>query len=342
MAVYSKPNYSIGVWAQDGTMYTPTSEKISLGHVVERPPFEIVNFVENRQDQAIAYLFQVGIATWDKNTTYTTQGFTSYNGNVYQAISQNSDKQPDLNKNIWKLKWASSDDFESLKAIVNSIRTTEGYLGLYVSKANPVMTGKCSGVAYTANVGLNSSGSLKVGYGFNTKLSDGIFHNGTNTVVQKNGSVIAVFNPDVDVTKSSTDVVTVKDLQKYMQQYRVGDLYITTSTINPSVALGYGQWRRYAEGKAIVGASEQNSDPSWTRGVGSTYGEYDHKLTIDEMPRHRHDIDISGQDTGNAERPDGTSRTDARNYVPTEYEGGDKAHNNVQPSIVVCIWLRTA
>lgn len=340
MPTYSRPNYSTGVWASEGTMYTPTSEKINLGHVVEKPPFEIVNYIENRQDSAIAYLLQVGISDWDKNTTYTNNAFVSFNGDVYQAISQNSDKQPSTNPAIWKIKWAKSDDFESLKAIVNSIRNSDGYLSFYVRKNLPVMTAKCSGTSYLANTGLNSSGSLNVGYGFNSRTSDGLYHNGTNPVIQKNGAVIAVFNPDVDITKSSTDVVTMKDLIKYTQQYRVGDLYLTTNPSDPSVTLGYGTWERYGEGKALVGMSTKTSDPAWTKGISSQFGSYEHKLTVDEMPSHNHTFSMNPQDAGDAQSADGTGR--ANTSFSTEYAGGDKAHNNVQPSITVLVWRRTA
>lgn len=346
MPTYSRPNYSTGVWSSEGTMYTPTSEKINLGHVVEKPPFEIVNYIENRQDSAIAYLLQVGIADWDQNTTYTTNAYTSFNGDVYQAQSQNSDKQPSTNPSIWKIKWAKSDDFESLKAIVNSIRNSDGYLTHYVSKNSPTMYNKCLGTSYLANTGLNSSGSLNVGYGFNGKTSDGLYHNGTNPVIQKNGAVIAVFNPDVDITKSSTDVVTMKDLQRYMQQYRVGDLYLTTNPTDPATTFGYGTWERYAEGRALVGvASPTGSTPEWTKYSGSNFGSYTHTLSVGEIPPHSHENNIPTYGESGAPNnmiANGQKQDNTRAVWSTSDTGGGQAHNNVQPSITVFIWRRTA
>ena len=97
-----------------------------------------------------------------------------------------------------------------------------------------------------------------------------------------------------------------------------------------------------------------------TYGAGSTGGEAQHKLTIDEMPNHRH---LPYAD-GNSTNPDfkllmgsdteykdsaGTSRyrVQTSNYVKgfeayTNSVGGSQPHNNMPPYYSMPFWIRTA
>ncbi len=139
---------------------------------------------------------------------------------------------------------------------------------------------------------------------------------------------------------------------------KVNDLYLTTTDYvdgsEVATALGYGTWARYAEGRAIVGLSDNVGDPAWTKTLGSTTGEYEHTLTVEEMAAHNH-----GQRTdsdGGADQPQVTNisgsidglrghtdpATSGKTQVMTDFAGSNQPHNNVQPSIVIGIWRRTA
>ena len=119
---------------------------------------------------------------------------------------------------------------------------------------------------------------------------------------------------------------------------KVGGIFISTDSTNPATALGYGTWQLTSKGRAIVGYSDVANDPNWTKTIGSTFGEFDHMLTIEEIPEHDHKgvVKASNQtySGGNGSRftSDGT----------TDKAGGGQAHNNVQPSMVFAIWKRTA
>lgn len=124
-------------------------------------------------------------------------------------------------------------------------------------------------------------------------------------------------------------------------QHPVGSIYISTSsTFNPQNAWG-GTWKKTADGRCLIGAS--NAYP-----LGSTGGEAEHTLTVNEMPTHRHhssrvnwyndlqtngiSVNITAKSNLKVDGPD--------NY--TDYAGYSKAHNNMQPYLAVYIWERIA
>ena len=78
----------------------------------------------------------------------------------------------------------------------------------------------------------------------------------------------------------------------------------------------------------------------------NTGGEYNHKLTVNEMPSHTHEIQIptSTNWTGNGgnafQLNNQTTLRDTYSYIKAN--GGDQSHNNIQPYIVVYFWRRTA
>ena len=132
--------------------------------------------------------------------------------------------------------------------------------------------------------------------------------------------------------------------------YPIGSLYLTfNKDFNPNDTFT-GTWTRNgAKGYTLVGAIDPDDyrDPSNSIleiAGGSTKGEVNHTLTIEEMPSHTHNIyypqdyaDVQ-HDTvkyegflNNLQAPQAISPT-----------GGDQPHNNVQPSIGVYIWHRTA
>lgn len=338
--IYSKPNYTLGTWASNGNVFSPTSEKIELGHTTEKPKSEVMNWIQNRQDVGIAYILQNGIAEWDSSTEFPVNAYIKYNGVVYRSISQNIDAQPDVSSGIWSLAFTSHTDYLNLVDEVNKIKTIDGYLPSYVRISAPTMANRCWGTSYTANIGLNPSGNDNSGFVFNGQLNDGLFHNGDTTVIQKNGDVVAIFEPPLSTTENTKRVVTMDVLKELLQTYKIGDLYLTTGTENPAVRLGYGTWSRYAQGKAIVGVADSSaSTPAWTKFSQSEFGEYDHTLSVQELPKFSVPIPYSLNVTGQgslAGNYNGNSGTTQSGQV-----GGDLPHNNVQPSITVNIWLRT-
>lgn len=371
MAVVNRPDYSVGVWASNGDIAAPTSEKIEIGHIVEKPLKEVMNWIQNRQDRGIVYLFQQGISEWVSTETYPENGYVKRAGVIYKSLSQNTDRDPLTYTDIWRQAFDTFGSAAEVQLEVDKIKTQEGYLNLYVSKANPEATGKFYGTSYVANIGLSATGNDNFGYSFVDNENDGLFHDGQNPIILKNGEVAAIFDKPSSVSEYSKKVVTMDVLLEYIQLYKVGDLYLTTNGENPSTHLGYGTWARYAEGKALVGFSTSTSAdvPEWTKIGGGEAGEYSVKLTGDNIAPHTH-YAIRGQYGGDSDLNVTNNIATSANRTESDYKGyvmggtsnkipdlartsnpvGSNglpnteatAHNNVQPSITVYVWRRIA
>ena len=320
MPILNKPDMNYGVWAEGGNIEIPSSEKVEEGWVIEKPLNETMNWLQNRQDRMLQYINERGIPEWDSRTQYPLDAFVARSGIIYKAISPNTDNDPTLHTTIWNIAFVSYADFVDYSDKIDSIENDEGYLSLYVSRANPVMDAPSKGVSY-------NNKTSNTGYGFNGEVP----------VINKQGVSVAEFSGGTN----PKDVVTHEQLALAIQNYKVGDIYITTADGNPNTRLGYGSWERFGKGRTLVGFSDEVSStiPEWVKVISREYGEYEHKLTVEEMPSHTHDIRINAADS-NGNLPEDTA-ADAQFYTAkTEPTGGDLPHNNVQPSIVVYFWKR--
>lgn len=116
--------------------------------------------------------------------------------------------------------------------------------------------------------------------------------------------------------------------------YPVGSYYETSdTTFDPNITWG-GTWSLETEGLVHIGAGSNYT-------AGDTGGEATHKLTVDEMPSHNHDLPrVMGfvYSTAGGNGTYGSVST----WTTVGNRGGDQAHNNMQPYIVVNRWHRTA
>lgn len=119
--------------------------------------------------------------------------------------------------------------------------------------------------------------------------------------------------------------------------YPVGSIYLSIKSKNPSEIFG-GVWERIANGRTLVGVDENDTDFSSSEKIG---GEKEHTLTIDEMPKHRHNMNygssLGGDGTGYA-----YSGTMGSGPAAMLYAGSNQPHNNVQPYFTCYIFVRTA
>lgn len=117
--------------------------------------------------------------------------------------------------------------------------------------------------------------------------------------------------------------------------YPVGAIYLSVSEVNPAVLFG-GSWEQIQD-RFLLGAGSGYQ-------AGSVGGEAYHTLTIDEMPRHNHEIDNLNA-SGNSTPYMTVQAQDKKGYggnVQTMFAGGSQPHNNMPPYLVVYIWKRVS
>lgn len=143
--------------------------------------------------------------------------------------------------------------------------------------------------------------------------------------------------------------ITINDV------YPVGSIYISTVSTNPNTLFGTGTWVAIGTGRVLVGINA--ADPDFDT-VKKTGGEKTHTLISTEMPSHTHiqnahahvqhlpTSQTGSQNSGTRDTSttgDGTDALSTSQTTPTNQNtGGDGAHNNLQPYIVVYMWERTA
>lgn len=96
MPEISKPTGLSKAWARSGEKREPSDAKKDLGWVAEIPTYQDFNWLDGRQDEAIAHFNQHGIPVWDGGTEYISG--KSYaqgsNGNIYAAVATSTNINP--------------------------------------------------------------------------------------------------------------------------------------------------------------------------------------------------------------------------------------------------------
>lgn len=150
----------------------------------------------------------------------------------------------------------------------------------------------------------------------------------------------------------------------YRQHFKPNDLYESINTYRSSAevanVVGYGHWARWGQGLTTVGKGGQASGdqagmPDFMFLHGIVGGEYAHRLTIAEMPNHKHRFvaddsslgfpgsERTGRRGGNDFSQKNSSGPAFEYFTPRAFpdeSGGDQPHNNIQPSVAVDRWVR--
>lgn len=141
----------------------------------------------------------------------------------------------------------------------------------------------------------------------------------------------------VNCLPSQSDVLQLGESAWLTAQgaYPVGSIYLSVTDADPAALFG-GTWERIG-GRFLLGADS-------TYAAGSTGGEAAHTLTVDEMPRHNHEVDNLNA-SGNATPYMTVQAQEKKGYggnVQTMFAGGSKAHNNMPPFLAVYMWQRVS
>jgi len=122
--------------------------------------------------------------------------------------------------------------------------------------------------------------------------------------------------------------------------YPVGSIYMSVNSTNPSQLFG-GTWEQWGIGRVPVGVDVNDIDFNEPEKTG---GEKTHKLTIDEIPSHGHEIYLDGNSGGYDYSVSAGTLTESgwSSSKPIKPIGGDEPHNNLQPYITCYMWKRVA
>lgn len=130
--------------------------------------------------------------------------------------------------------------------------------------------------------------------------------------------------------------------------YPVGAIYMSVNSANPGNLFG-GKWEQIKD-RFMLACGD-------TYAAGSTGGEAQHTLTVEEMPEHRHSSssyqDGYPNDTTSKDKfctwvnngPHGNNNspnTAESGPIRTSWVGGSQPHNNMPPYLTVYMWKRTA
>ena len=109
---------------------------------------------------------------------------------------------------------------------------------------------------------------------------------------------------------------------------------MNVNNINPQSIFG-GSWQKI-EGRFLLGSSSSYS-------LGTTGGEANHTLTINEMPSHNHvqHHELKYANTSWWIAGSGGTTIEVGDFN-TSNTGGNQPHNNLPPYLVVNIWKRVA
>lgn len=160
--------------------------------------------------------------------------------------------------------------------------------------------------------------------------------------LEKNGAINLVTLPTTEETPGEAPTINAgtfggMTVSQFVEMiYPVGSIYISARETSPETLFG-GTWESIG-GRFLLGADA-------TYAAGSTGGEATHKLTVNEMPKHVHQVAVPYSYDGNmrtwkAEWTDNAPIP--TNGSPTSNTGGDQPHNNMPPYLVVYMWQRTA
>lgn len=131
------------------------------------------------------------------------------------------------------------------------------------------------------------------------------------------------------------------------QFFPVGAIYLTWNNNNPGNFLG-GTWVRMAEGRGLFGIGRSTGRNGIAANVGEheEFGDWKHKITVDEMPPHNHSIKIPSSTVwsgnGGAAYQLNSRCTDTPTFNYIQNTGGGKDFYIMPPYIGIYVWRRTA
>lgn len=149
---------------------------------------------------------------------------------------------------------------------------------------------------------------------------------------------------DIEINESGDNLQFTMVKTKLLNLiYPVGSIYMSATNTNPGSTLG-GTWVAWGSGKVPVGIDSTDTDFDTAEKTG---GAKTHTLTINEMPKHTHNLKTGARTNAWTEPNYAISYQYQEASVIVSSEGientgGNQPHNNLQPYITCYMFKRTA
>lgn len=291
---------------------------------------EDLNSFAFEHSRQIAYLFQAGVAEWQADTTYfigsivqRTTGGGDATGELYMSpVDNNTGNAVPVQADNANWRWINSPSLPAGSMIDwTGIVAPAGFIlgdGSAVSRttyaaifANTtlVLAGTLANLSPIVT-GIPSTANLKAGY----------YISGTGVA---NGAKILTVDSGTQITMTLAATSSQTPGTLTFAANPLGD-GVTTFNIADTR-------RRVTAGSGGAGTATLGSQP------GAVGGEETHTLTIAEMPSHTH----TGLVAGTTSNATGANSDFLRSATAMGATGGDGAHNNIQPTLVVMKIIKT-
>lgn len=165
-----------------------------------------------------------------------------------------------------------------------------------------------------------------------------------NLIKDKVEKTTKIADIELNSSISASELASKLKIEMGKLMYPIGSIYMSIKNTNPSSLFG-GTWIAWGSGRVPVGVNTGDAD---FETVEKTGGAKTHKLTINQIPSHSHDLGVkvtsnNGDSSAEADQI-AVNWSSAKHF--SEYNGGktggSQAHNNLQPYITCYMWKRTA
>ena len=174
---------------------------------------------------------------------------------------------------------------------------------------------------------------------------------GVRAAADINGQAIDIAALKKLITDTVTDTVTQAKKDAILAAHPVGSYYISDKATDPGTLFG-GTWQMLDPGLTFISQGKGTDKfGSFEFVAGQTYGERMHQLTVEELPA-RTVVSLSGDENHPFNSVPWNTISSCKTWGATcmyDYVFSFKfnlrvncAHNSMQPSKAVYIWLRTA
>ena len=303
---------------------------------------------------------------WQANTSYEAMVIVTYNNSSYTSKipvpptvgnpAENSKYWAltgNYNAQIEEYRKTTAEAQEHARDGICAVDEGSNTTATKSHKANEYFWWKDK--LYRAKENINAGALLRDdGNAVESDIADGVFTNSgnirtlqsnvstnTNDISGLKTSLTSHINNKANphgVTKAQVGLGNVDNVSKaniLQSVYPVGSIYMSTASTSPA-ELFAGTWERIKD-RFLLAVGD-------TYTAGSTGGEAQHTLTVNEIPSHSHTIPAQNKWLS----PDGSGED--MNYsvvsnINTQAcgsTGGGQAHNNMPPYLAVYIWKRVA